>query len=1191
MVLFTVGWMAQVVGAPTQKFDVQFTIDEDSPSHVCFVDAITNLQDSNDDFPYKAILNESSIDLSKVTVTFEEWKSYEVEVDDYSVECNPYNTPNGTLIDNCARVISGSHIETRWRWIEKNLVDHTEDGSTLRNQWEEIQIKKSETKKLRRCYYFNEVAKLPNRGWGSYGSTYIEASGETYYDFTHSSWWNSSWGWKQNITITIQDEKGSYTNYFMNVSADLLGLISAGKMEENFKDLRIVTDSSVSLDYKVIQPADGSNASIYFNFTNSSATTTEYQMYYTNPTAEQPTDYNFTHWVTYGVDFDNMETGALPDDGLWGIRGGYTGGLVSTAWFTGGSPSGNKSLIIDDSGDRFGLTTPNNALITHGRFQWTFMSPVASVNLIVHPGFCFDTCMDIRIKWLSGNMYYTNGNAFGGGFTPNSNYTYIGDFDTDSDKYNLTIMNETDTWTFNNNAFQTAISGIKAIGITSYAAEDGYLDNVLLYGNVTTYLDPIYSFRAERDATPPASTMGIDITTPANTSYWGRTLYANFSANDSFNSSFVTRIFLDDALIYTNNSYANNTELSINLTDYLTDTRYYNITIYAESLITSVNSSVIFTIEGYEIINASSNVFVNETLSYDFETIIRYNKDFFNNVSSLLIWNDTAIGNQTTQLDNTTHIINTINYTIPLTAVNNTEIQFIFQNIMHLINGSVITTNGSSVDQNITYSVWINSITTDLSNYITGEEIEVELNVYNETTTATIIINTTIIYNSTYSLSATTTSFTMTGINLRTYETALYSSNVTVSPTLRNITGNITISYAGRTRTEGVQTAVNISTFNITNCTSGDPSITVRVYNEWDFAVKNGSIQLIYFDVSVGNMNNIFSYANTTEGTEFIYCIEPSWATVRGDIYIEYKSGDSPERHYYATNISITDTENYIDVYLLNSTYAYYTNIYLYDENNNKKTNTLVRILKMNPETSIYTTMFIDKTDSDGILDIYLEPITQPYMFYVFDNGEILYATEPETIPCVSGTCPPYEKSIYINTTLTGYINFGGYSYSIDWDNSTRELTVDVADTSGLSESIKLDIFSIDSFGKKSLYYTSTTNSSTIYYSEILPDNIEEYLVSVETMQYDQWYPLAKQTLTITELMALGVLGILLAIILTATISMAGIYTFEGLGGLIGVGAGLGVSKVLRLIPLGWVEYAGIWVVLIIIGFAYIRNR
>ena len=432
----------------------------------------------------------------------------------------------------------------------------------------------------------------------------------------------------------------------------------------------------------------------------------------------------------------------------------------------------------------------------------------------------------------------------------------------------------------------------------------------------------------------------------------------------------------------------------------------------------------------------------------------------------------------------------------------------------------------------------------------------------------------------------------MTGSNLRTYEITYNSGGVTVSPTLRNITGNITVSYEGRSRsTQGVETQVNVSTFNITNCTTGTSALTIRLYNELDFEAINGTLELIYFEVDVGGEVTIFSFSNITIGEEFTYCIEPEWVTFEGDIYIEYTRSDSPERHYYATDITLTDDVSYIDVYILNSTYAYYTNIYLYDENNNKKTNTLVRILKMNPETSVYTTMFIGKTDSDGILDIYLEPVTQPYMFYVFENGEIIYSTEPETIPCVSGSCPPYEKSIYMNTTLTGYINFGGYSYSIDWDNSTRQLTVEVADVSGLSESIKLDIFSIDSFGRRSLYYTSTTNSSTIYYSEILSDNIEEYLVSVETMQYGQWYPLAKQTLTITELMALGILGILLAIIITSAISMAGIYTFEGLGGLVGVGAGLGVSKVLRLIPLGWVEYAGIWVILIMIGFAYIRNR
>lgn len=682
----------------------------------------------------------------------------------------------------------------------------------------------------------------------------------------------------------------------------------------------------------------------------------------------------------------------------------------------------------------------------------------------------------------------------------------------------------------------------------------------------------------------------ITFNTPTNSSYWGKTIYANFSAYHRDNSSFVTKIYLDEALIYTNNSYSNDTSLKINITDSVTDMKDYNIRIYAESNATSTNSTRVFTIEKYEIISTSSDTFVNETFSYGFGTMIRYNPDFFNDISSMLIWNDTVIGNQTTQLDNTTHITNNISYTIPLVATNNSEISLLFENVIHLTNGSAIKINSSSVNQNITFAVWINAITTDYSNYLAGEDINIELGIYNESTTATITANITIIYNSTFNLTNTITSFTMTGNNLRTYEKTYDSLEITVSPTLRNITGNITIAFGGRTRIEGVQTTVNVSTFNITNCTSGDPAIIVRMYNEFDFAKRSGSIELIYFDVNVDGVDYVFSFANSTEGGLFTYCIEPTWATVRGDIYIEYKSSDSPERHYYVTNISMSGTIGYVDVYLLNSTYAYYTNIYLYDENNNKKANTLIRILKMNPENSVYTTMFIDKTDSDGILDIYLEPVVQPYKFYVFEAGEITFTTEAETIPCVSGTCPPYEKSIYMNTTMTGYISFGGMIYSIDWENSTRQLTVEVSDSSGLAQSIKLDIFSIDSFGKRVLYHSTTTNSSTIYYSAVLPDTTDEYLVSVQTMQYNQWYPLAKQTLTITEIMALGILGVLLAIIITTTTTIAGIYTFEGLGGLVGVGAGIGISKALTLIPLGWTQFAGIWVILIIIGFAYINR-
>lgn len=184
---------------PEVKWDISFT-SEPSLSGVCFTDEITNLQDSNDDFPYKAVLNDTTIDLSKVTVDFYEEKFRDVQIIDYTTHCEPYSTEsaNGTVVQypNCTQFVAGSHTEQEPFWLERGLIDRTEDGSALRNQWEEVQIKKGETKRFRRCYNFNEIPEHPDGGWGSIGYTYLEIKGEEFFDFEHSSWWDTNFGFR-----------------------------------------------------------------------------------------------------------------------------------------------------------------------------------------------------------------------------------------------------------------------------------------------------------------------------------------------------------------------------------------------------------------------------------------------------------------------------------------------------------------------------------------------------------------------------------------------------------------------------------------------------------------------------------------------------------------------------------------------------------------------------------------------------------------------------------------------------------------------------------------------------------------------------------------------------------------------------------------------------------------------------------
>jgi hypothetical protein len=132
------------------------------------------------------------------------------EIVDYSEVCLPYDTwneANQTWLTNpnCTQVQSGSHLETRTEWVEKQLVSKTKDGlkNELKHKWEQVAIQKAgQTKDTLefKLEFDNPIVKRKD-GWGSSGFIYLDLNNKLYYDFTHSSWWNLSVSFRRGIDI------------------------------------------------------------------------------------------------------------------------------------------------------------------------------------------------------------------------------------------------------------------------------------------------------------------------------------------------------------------------------------------------------------------------------------------------------------------------------------------------------------------------------------------------------------------------------------------------------------------------------------------------------------------------------------------------------------------------------------------------------------------------------------------------------------------------------------------------------------------------------------------------------------------------------------------------------------------------------------------------------------------------------
>lgn len=161
--------LMNVSAAPgSEQFNVTFTAESDL-LWACVNVSIQELKNENTDFPFKTILNDTNINSSLAEVSLYEWKPMTVSVsvcNDCTVEfpnctsvenetvCQPYNASLYSSCQYCGWRTEEQKIED---WLPRNLVDHTEDGSELRNQFEEVHIGKLETKLFRICYSYSEV--------------------------------------------------------------------------------------------------------------------------------------------------------------------------------------------------------------------------------------------------------------------------------------------------------------------------------------------------------------------------------------------------------------------------------------------------------------------------------------------------------------------------------------------------------------------------------------------------------------------------------------------------------------------------------------------------------------------------------------------------------------------------------------------------------------------------------------------------------------------------------------------------------------------------------------------------------------------------------------------------------------------------------------------------------------------------
>jgi len=293
------------------EFDVDFHWSYTGPVHQELIIDINNLRNDIDILSMKSILKEANFDVGEIkNEKCEEWTSEEYNV--FVCGICKYNVSNCTT-DNKTNITScvneshtnancdecGSRIEKRerWVWIERFLISGSTNKSELESIWENVPILEYGTKRFKLSF---DVPIIQNdRGWGSSGTIYLNLNGETYVDKTNSSWWNSSWFYRTNVTIIGWNDTWNYyqMNVTLNDSTDTntaTMVFTNGHNNTNWTDIRVVQNG---VEKPFWPENNNSTTKLWMNLTSN----TTISVYYGNVGASDARDADATFIQYHGA--------------------------------------------------------------------------------------------------------------------------------------------------------------------------------------------------------------------------------------------------------------------------------------------------------------------------------------------------------------------------------------------------------------------------------------------------------------------------------------------------------------------------------------------------------------------------------------------------------------------------------------------------------------------------------------------------------------------------------------------------------------------------------------------------------------------------------------------------------------------------------------------------------------------------
>lgn len=212
------------------------------------------------------------------------------------------------------------------------------------------------------------------------------------------------------------------------------------------------------------------------------------------------------------------------------------------------------------------------------------------------------------------------------------------------------------------------------------------------------------------------------------------------------------------------------------------------------------------------------------------------------------------------------------------------------------------------------------------------------------------------------------------------------------------------------------------------------PNVNATFKSTFEWFMGNGA----------GGVVRNLSYENLTEiSYEFDFCTDTYTTPFVTTADLEYDAQDYALNFYFLRNASFTNTEQEINLHLLNSSKATATTLKVRGDAQRPVEDALIQIQLYDIGTGTYQTIAMAETNFDGEDIVYLNWLESLYKFIISRDGVVEISTQPYKI----GETP----QIFDITTETTYSfsKFEDFQYSLSYNNVTSNFILTYTKPSG----------------------------------------------------------------------------------------------------------------------------------------------